>query len=94
MLSLIFCLAIPHPHQNLLKQLPPPVNIEAIEQNRCAEMQRLLGGSSLQLFARQAPNAWLAMFQQVFSTQLSPKNSENTFFPICTTFHLPVYGVF
>ncbi len=37
-------------------------------------------------FNKQALNAWLATFQLEFSTLLSQRNSEKTFFCICTTF--------
>ncbi len=39
-------------------------------------------------FAKQALNTLLAMSQQAFFALLSHRNSEKTFFPIFTTFHI------
>ncbi len=60
-----------------------PVDFEemAAKQNRCAETQLLLGGTSLKLaFARQALNAWLVTFPLAFSAQLFPSGSKKIFF--------------
>jgi hypothetical protein len=64
-----------------------PVHLEemAVEQNRCAEMQRLLGGSSLnsafcQIGAQcQAGDVSIGVFAQLF-----PLSSEKIFFHIFT----------
>jgi hypothetical protein len=62
----IFCLALPLPPESAetvaALSTADPVYFEAMaaEQNCCAEMQRLLGGSSLQLAFRQAGTQHLA----------------------------------
>ncbi len=62
-----------------------PVDYEemAAEQNRCAKRRACwVAHPSNWLSARQAPNAWIEMFPQAFSTQLSPSSSEKIFFRI------------
>ncbi len=83
-----------------------PVDFEAMapEQNRCAETQRLLGSSSLQLAFRQAGTQRLAGDDStgVFRP-IVPQKMRKYIFSIFTTFHiqgglpgacLPAYGVF
>jgi hypothetical protein len=50
------------------------------KQNHCVEIQRLLGGSSLKIAFRQAPRAWLVMFQLAISVPLSQQNLKKTYF--------------
>jgi hypothetical protein len=67
-----------------------PVDFEAMasEQNRCAETQRLLIGSSLKLVFRQAGAQRLVgdVSTGVFRPIVHQQNSKNTFFCICTAF--------
>jgi hypothetical protein len=79
-----------------------PVDFEAMaaEKNRCADMQRLLGGSSLKIAFQQAgAQLWLATSLWAFFSQLFLKSSENMFFELAQYFtpweaHLPVYDFF
>jgi hypothetical protein len=64
----------------------------AAEQNRCAETQRLLGGTSLKLAFRQtgaALNAWLVTFLLASSDQLFLKYSGKIFSHIFTMLLIP-----
>jgi hypothetical protein len=79
-----------------------PIDFEAMaaEQNHCAETQRLLSGSSLQLAFRPAGAQRLAadVSTGIFHP-IAPKNSEKTFFPFSQHFtsreaRLPVHGIF
>ncbi len=91
-----FCLALPHPIWNLLKQSPlrrrqiqsilklwPPSETAVQKCSACSAVH-----PSNWPFAKQALNASLAMSQQAFFAPLSHKNSEQTFFSIFTTFHI------
>jgi hypothetical protein len=80
-----------------------PVDFEAMaaEQNRCAETQRLLGGSSLQLAFRQAGTQCLAgyILTGIFSPHCSTDIQKRHLFPFSQYFtsgevRLPAYGVF
>ncbi len=94
---LIFCLTPPLPYQDSLKQSPPwwrqiqvDFEVMAAKQNHCAETQRLLGGSSLQLAFHPAGTQCLAgdVSSGVF-LPIVPKKFRKDIFSIFTTFHIP-----
>jgi hypothetical protein len=92
----IFCLALPHPPESAetvaASSTADPVDFEAMaaEQNHCAEMQCLLGGSSLQLAFRQAGTQHLAgdVSTGIFCPIVPQKFRKDIFFHFHNISHL------